>query len=66
MSELEHARIIARRRWGSATPFRLGSLAGQGIVRLANPYPTGTRGWVYFADGHSSGRRLGARERHDA
>lgn len=54
---LDGLRSAARKRWGSATPFRLGYLVGEERLSQAVqcPYPEGSRGWHNYRDGVISG-----------
>lgn len=46
---LAEARDLARLRWGSATPFRMGIVSYE--IDIPNPYPQHTRNHALFAEG---------------
>lgn len=52
---LAHLRAEARLRWGTSTPYRLGTLVGARGLSIANPYPN-PRGSKCYADGVANGK----------
>lgn len=52
---IARVRIEARHRWGYASPYRVGLIAGEWGADIANPYDDGSNSARLFSDGAARG-----------
>ena len=55
IKEANKLRALVLKRFSRVTPTRLGMVAGEECIRMANPYVPGSRGYKCFREGYEFG-----------